>query len=790
MTLLAACGLVATAAPARASTLKPTPSPHAVAWLGDPPACPAADVVDGRQSAAVARDLLSGKLSSPALDDADAEDPDSFDARAFMAWLALARVTIDPATVITVCDPALAAIGRPAASITGEARDVPQAEQIASGLRSRGGVFGRASAAAAIGDRFVLPQVGAGALIDLAVDSTSGTATARIGPFGAPPATVRIAGTPGAPEAVVEHTDGSTTTHAITPPPAVATSVAGRPGREHVALTVRTAPGAFVEAKEQPPESSDAIDRFGDFGPGELVVAGPDGAATLRVGPLNRASLPVGVSITDPLRRSITQWVCTPQWRGRSMRAVRCTDTTLEAPAPTPDGLVTRLRAGRARLAAPKPSLEAMPSSGPVAVSASAKAALAPVRFTPMLRARGGAALDLLYELGETDPFLADVTGDGWPETTIGDGLMVEPALLVSRPGRRWSRVRLRADFPSAPDLAPTGDFDGDGIGDLWAAGLVADGRGIPGAASWSAKPPRRLDLRTTTAGARDLLTGGEQPPTLLPDSTGDGRPELAFALSSSGTATYSSAVIPLGQRLTMPTPMDVAPAAAWNNLASMEGGSHLGIAEGEPAELLTPQGLIALVVTYDAAANRSRPALMRLTPDGTAASVLPSFRPEGTTALRGYDPASGHLLLTIAGEACTRAAGCVNRVLRIDADGRTVASIATRGGAAPVAAAFLPDGPDADTHAEVVFREEEPSSRRRHAGPGFGGTIGLWTSGVPSPVWRELPVLSIRSEAIQARGTLMAETSPQGQHHVASWSVRGSGRRRSAALLLLGTPR
>ena len=789
-TLAMICGLLAAMpASAAASALKPGISPKAVAWLGAPPACPAAEVVDGRETARAARDLLTGKtrVSSLLTDELLGEDSDDF-SRSFLASLAIYTVAATPAAVLTVCDPAVAGSGQALGTITGDARDVPDVESIGAGLRSRGGTFGRATAAAAIGDRFVLPPTNAGALLDVAVDTTNGAASVRIGPVGAPPTAVRIAGQLEAPQVIVDYADGPSTTHPVTPPAPVKTTVAAKTSKNVLVLAVKAAPGAFVSSSASDPSSTDSMDSFSD--PSDLQLVGASGAVTVRLGPLSSGMREAELSVVDPDRRALDSWACKLRWRKTHLRSVTCAggpDTSDRPRVGAPKFGAAALRTAAARTS------RAEPGVAPSARAAGAPA-LAKITATAMLRPRGDEGLDLVDSIEESQPFFADVTGDGRPETAYGDGQLEQPTLLVSAAAGGWKPVRLRTAYDLFPsDLSSAGDLNGDGVEELWSVDLDGNARAIAGDRAWSTAPPKALDVRTGTAGPRDLLTSGEVPPVPIADSTGDGRAELVLGLSASvtksGLATFASNDVPLGQRLNVPLALSTDPGSTWAWVADEALAAQQATYDPESSVVVTRDGLVT-VAPVTGADGKPRIALVRLSPDGRSLSPLAAFATAGSPQLAGYDPTSGELLVATSSEACKQRR-CVSRVLRLDPTGKTLGGIALRGIGA-VTAHFVDDGPDADARAEVVVRDPDGDygDRRKSTIPGAGRTIARWDSATGSPAWKRLPVLAIGSAAIQPHGPLMGWTSAAGKHHVGTWSLRGKGRQRSAVLLDLTTPK
>lgn len=779
-TLAMICGLLAAVpAGAGASALKPGISPRAVAWVGAPPTCPSAEVVDGRANAQAVRDLLTGKtrVSSAMTDEVLGGDSDEF-TRDFLGSLALYTLAASPSAVITVCDPAAARSGQPVGTITGEARDVPEVELIGAGLRSRAGTFGRATAAAAIGDRFVLPAVGPGAVLDIAVDSTNGTTNTRIGPVPAAPTAVRVAGQLEAPQVVVDYVDGTSSTHPAALPSAVKTSVAAKTVDDSLVLDVKTAPGAFVSSSATDPSSSDSMDAFSD--PSDLQIANARGAVTVKLGPLGPGMREAETAVIDADRRTIDMWACKLRWRKADLRSVSC--------AGGPD-TSDRPRVGAPTFQAQRPQTAAAPSA-----TAARAPALAKISATAMLRTRGGAARDLIDGIEELQPFFADVTGDGRPETAYGDGLSTSPTLLVSASAGGWRSVRLRSTDRLFPvDLSAAGDLNGDGIGELWASDLDGNARAIAGSPAWSSAPPKTLDVRTGTAGPRDLLTTSESHPVALTDDTGDGRAELVVPLSASlahaGVATFASNDVPLGQRLSVPSALQTDPAAFWTVVADDALAESQATYTPTGGAVVTRHGLVSVAPSPDAA-GKQQLTLVRLAAGGRSFTALPVFTSARRVDLAGYDPAGDELLVTTAGEACKRTS-CVSRVLRLDPTGKVLGGIALRGGGT-VTAHFVDDGPDADARAEVVLREPDGDygSRRKSTIPGYGRTIARWDSATGSPAWKRLPVLAVGGTAIQAHGPLMGWTSAAGKHHVGSWTLRGKGKTRAVVLLDLTTPR
>lgn len=790
-TLAMMCGLlVAAPTGAFASALKPGISPQAVAWLGAPPSCPSAEVVDGRAAAQAARDLVSGKTKvsssmSDLIGDADAADF----TRSFYGTLAVAMLTYSPAAVVTVCDPAVATTGQPLATITGDARDAPELEQLGAGLRSRGGEFGRATAAAAIGDRFVLPATGAGSVIDVAVDTTNGAAPTRIGPVTAAPTVVRVVGQLEAPGLVVEYADGTSTTHPVTLPGPAKTTVSATSRNNRLVLAVKAAPGAFVTTSASNPDSTDAMDAFSD--PGDLQIVPAGGAIKVRLGALGPSYRRVDLSVVDPERRALDSWACTLRWSKQRLRSVDCAggpDTSKQPRVGAP--LVEA-----ARLAANDAFDAGVDHPAPPTASAARAPSLAKIAATAMYRGRLDDDLVDADAITELEPFFADVTGDGRPESYLVDAYGERSELLVSVPSGRWTPVRLRGERYLGPRLAEVGDLNGDGVEELWSTSLDGDARAVAGSPAWSTAPPKALNVRTTFANPRDLLSTDDSPPVPVKDVTGDGRPELVVPVSASlrqsGVATFRSEDAPLGQRLSLPGMLSTDPAGLWAAIAdeavALEQASYDPDSGGV---LAAPSGLVTVAPVSDAA-GKQKLTLVRLSDDGRTLTPLPAFSTAGRPALQGVDPATGELLVSTDGEACKRRS-CVSRILRVDgATGKVLGGIALRG-AGSVSARFVDDGPDADQRAEVVFRDPDgdDGEARKSTIPGYGRQVGRWDSATGSPTWKKLPVLAIGSAAIQAHGPFMGWTSAAGKHHVGTWSLRGTGRKRSLVLLDLTTPR
>lgn len=796
---LAALYALVTALPAgaEAAALKPGSTPHAIAWFGAPPGCPAAEAVDGRAAAQAARDLTTGKTKVPGglLDDGlgDGADEEA-SVQAFMASVALGQVTDAPATVVAVCDPAAARTGQALGTITGEARDVPEAELLGAGLRSRGGEFGRASASAAIGDRFVLPASGAGSVIDVAVDTSGGTATTRIGPVGAPPAAVRVAGQLSAPQVVVEYADGTSTTHPVAPREAGPVAVAAKVSKARLVLDVKAPPGAFVAASATNPDSSDSMDSFSD--PADLQVVRASGTATVRLGPLGPSMRNADATVIDADRRAIFAWSCTLRWSKARLRSVNCAGGPGAAERPRIGGSAlasrTRLRA-RPRAASRRAAPSAAPAPAAPLAQAARKPALAAMTATAMYRARGDEAFELAESLFEEQPLFADVTGDGRPESSLGDGFRTPARLLVSAPAGRWAPVKLRGDRYFAPSLSSGGDLNGDGVQELWATSLDGNARAVAGTPAWSAAPPKAIDVRTDAAGPRDLLASDAVLPVPLPDATGDGRPELAVPLAASldhaALAVVASNDAPLGQRLFPPAALGTDPGGIWDAFATADASPESAVYDPETPAVATADGLVT-VAPMPGPTGQRRLAIVRLAPDGRSAAALPAFTAAGVPRVSGYDLASGELLVTTTREACSRRSGCVTRVLRVDRSGKIVAGLARRG-LSQVTAHFAPDGPDADQRAEVVLRDPEDYGRApANPVPGSGRTIALWESASGSAAWARLPVLAVGGAAIKADGPLLGWTSRTGQHHVGTWSLRGTSRNPSVVLLDLAAPR
>lgn len=788
-TLAMMCGLlVAAPTGAFASALKPGISPQAVAWLGAPPSCPSAEVVDGRAAAQAARDLVSGKTKvsssmSDLIGDADAADF----TRSFYGTLAVAMLTYSPAAVVTVCDPAVATTGQPLATITGDARDAPELEQLGAGLRSRGGEFGRATAAAAIGDRFVLPATGAGSVIDVAVDTTNGAAATRIGPVTAAPTVVRVVGQLEAPGLVVEYADGTSTTHPVTLPGPAKTTVSATSRKGRLELAVKAAPGAFVTTSASNPDSTDSMDALSD--PGDLQIVPPSGAVKVRLGALGPSYRRVDLSVVDPERRALDSWACTLRWSKQRLRSVDCaggpdTSTRPRVGAPLADP---------ARRTANGAVIGEVRRSTSLAASAARAPSLAKIAASAMYRGRLDDDLIDADAITELEPFFADVTGDGRPESYLVDAYGERSELLVSVPSGRWTPVRLRGERYLGPRLAEVGDLNGDGVEELWSTSLDGDARAVAGSPAWSTAPPKALDVRTTFANPRDLLSTDDSPPVPVKDVTGDGRPELVVPVSASlrqsGVATFRSEDAPLGQRLSLPAALSTDPAGLWAAIAD-EALEPATYDAGGGGVLPTPSGLVTVAPVPDAA-GKQRLTLVRLSGDGRALSPLAAFSTAGRPSLQGVDPTTGELLVSTDGEACKQRS-CVSRILRVDgATGKVLGGIALRG-AGSVSARFVDDGPDADQRAEVVFRDPDgdDGEARKSTIPGYGRQVGRWDSATGSPAWKKLPVLAIGSAAIQAHGPFMGWTSAAGKHHVGTWSLRGKGRKRSLVLLDLTTPR
>lgn len=790
---------VALAGAATGAELRGLPTPLATTVAAGTGSCPTAEDLSGAALAAAGRD---------AIDDAVAQVQRRSSKASTAIFIAdlLAFSLIGSQAVIAVCDPALAQAGSFAGTITGSALHVPSDESAGPGLRVRAAsLMSPGGAAAAVGDRFALPPVSSAATIDLAVRTSTGAATQRLGPFPSSPTAVVVQA---GPTVVVQLASGEEQRVPVTAPqaaPAGKLAVDAR-SKDRLRITVDAAPRAIILGRRIPRTWGGGDDAAWPIG-----VADNQGRLSrgLNVKSTQRA---LQITAVDPERRNVTSWRCLLRWRkGRVIpsncqaKAARLASSKPQRPSSTPEYDAPTPR--------PQPRAPAREHS-PTGEPAAGRSAAAALQVSVALSTRDSG---LIYgdEIGRD--LIGDVTGDGRPELTIGDGLSAPYSLLVSQRAGGWRQIELTQSLraSSPPQVIP--DITGDGIDDL-----AADGLGssldetlqlLPGAASWSTTAPPAISFLPMEAGGAQLSgaslvasTDRTQSVQLLPDATGDGRRELVTAQESwTGRvgAVWASEQWPLGRATQFP--------GAWfgreqiASLRELKGEPDLPGGERpaplKPArfngERWVPTGDRTLVLTTSGATRSGmdlrvgwlqlRDGKLIRTPAAGGPVRVPL--PAVEDPLLDVDPVSGELLWLA--KATCRARRCRHSVLRLGGDGRITGRLSAIGGCQSdtggetLMARFIDDGPDADARPEAVFSTADRPNVTRPAA-GDDRTIGLWPSVETAPAQRSLAVVMLDGEAARRLGPLRGSTDTSGRHHVALWTVRGSGRKARYELITL----
>ncbi|MBJ7470607.1 MAG: hypothetical protein JHD16_04870 [Solirubrobacteraceae bacterium] len=385
----------------------------------------------------------------------------------------------------------------------------------------------------------------------------------------------------------------------------------------------------------------------------------------------------------------------------------------------------------------------------------------------------------------EVADFGGDVNGDGRPEVIVNNQFdeRPRPKLIVSSPTGAATPIPIRADvddFELIVNSVP--DLDGDGRDELQAGASVIVTDALAAAALpsridfRSVRPISRRDIDLGIATSSSALSGlltADTPRGTVPDSTGDGRPEIVLAQGTIAAIFPSQAIVPgVRSRLAQTYPLallddisseDISPADA----ANLERRDIQAQFAANGAEPVVVGGRLVNLAPADAAASVSGPRTFRLTT--YAAGPLPlataSFSATGIPLLLDHDPASGDSLVALFERAsCGRRQRCLDRVLRVSATGSLRSVVAARRNDDDLYATFITDGPDADALVDVAISRGTRSSPRRALTAGDGGTIAILTSAqTGSTRLSKLPVLSRGRTPIRVISPPTSQVLPNG---------------------------
>lgn len=279
-----------------------------------------------------------------------------------------------------------------------------------------------------------------------------------------------------------------------------------------------------------------------------------------------------------------------------------------------------------------------------------------------------------------------DLNNDGHAELLSYKSSRTKELRLSTPAGGLTSPVRL-----STYDVASTGDVDGDARSDV----LLDSGRVVFGTGQWSdvaraSEAKRRAgDSRLMTVlrvgePLKSRFTFGPDDARALPDVDGDGRPELGVLGPEAGLILPSSVVrrgaVVRYPRVTADAPGESALADVRSNAAVDAGGFDVVQRVNESA---TNSSRTTVVVT-------------RIAPDGTQ-QIGPPIEGEGTVSGFARDALSGDRAMDWRP---TGSSDDPRTATRVSPTGTLLLRVT---GAGPELA-FGPDGPDADTAAELYL--------------------------------------------------------------------------------------
>lgn len=574
----------ALAVDASALTLQPRPTP--LRLIAAATTCPTADQASGADLGAELRTLVNERRA---------------EAAEALLDMSLRR----PALVVSACDPQRASSSTPIPPISGTTGVPTATDEVGAGWRMVGGSKWSPAGAAHVGDRFSLPELAAGATVDVAVQTTNGVSSLRpVLPSGFAPREVEIAGSPSAPKVVVNGvgSGGELRVEPAVPVPPHAAKVGLRAegGRlasgKRIRLQVTAPPGSVVFATTSTPSHRSMGGRGDGYARGRLfaAVAGPNGRARLTIvrpapSEADRAYAVdrVVVLAVDPDRRIIDGGRCAfavrRDGRASSTAKVRCRRDRIDA-LRTWTGIrnLPMLRTALAGRVDPYFGIEGLFSSGvpdtvagaiandlessldrgdatgrvggrtlgpaptPEATRAAAAGSPPAARGVTVGKVEGDLPIDQEEILAGAPGGLGvgDLNGDGRPDLLVGSEL---PFVFMSTPSGSLRYV----EFDTGGDGGSlAGDLDGDGTEDL----VDALGRFLLSSRGW-ATPPKQIGPALDELGAPGQLPwsdgwgGPGVDPAPLPDATGDGRHELL-----GDRAVYGSEALVPGTRTLLPT--------------------------------------------------------------------------------------------------------------------------------------------------------------------------------------------------------------------------------------------
>ncbi len=668
--------------------------------------------------------------------------------------------SVFPQAVLTVCDPQVAAARGVIGAITGETSIPAIGDVVAPGaraVRSEGNDI--ATSAAMAGDRFVLPLLGPGSVLDLTVRTVGGARTIRLGPLGEPRAiAVSVEGSVTAPVAVVEREGAEPTRTAVAPVSAVAIRLRHRFRGRTLLISGSAAPGTAVDA-------TTSGDRYVAA---SAVSDARHRLATLKLGPLAKDDRKVTITALNFQRRTVTVLQCRVRWNKarRAPDRVRCeTDPTGASATTTPvDGTPAR-RASQVQR--PRPAKRTHLNAQRLRTRAVTAAALptVPATTTAMWTTSDG--------YGHAGLAAGDLNGDGRPDGTVLTNRGAAEFLLSSPAS--WSRVGVSPAKPDDGTLPVTlPDLTGDGRGELLGAGdtIVTDAFASPARPTTidlSARRPASasdLNLNVPYGAEGPFGTGGPKP---VADVTADGRPEIVIE-GTFGAQTYASQ--DLGPR-SRPTFTELFPLAtqAYHALENAPGTPGAGETYAQngpswqphPAELNRPTAVtgagVAVFEPVDLRASPLTPRQLDLRILDARGAVLTTrrFTAAGIPRLVDFDTESGDALISLdnpRGGVCTDErpklpARCDDGLVRVGADGMILQTVTIPRSGRYLFGAFVPDGPDADTALDVVlwffeFALSDPTNEVPSVA-GEAGTLPLLASSQQGQV--ALPALPVLAD-------------------------------------------